>query len=55
MSRQSAYDARRLASGWRRVPVWLDPETNKVLDGLKRELETSEQEAIRWALRNVGR
>lgn len=51
-SRQSAYDARRLAQGWRRVPVWLDAETQAALERLAGRGEV--QEAIRRAIREAA-
>lgn len=50
-SRQSAYDARRKAAGWRRVPVWLSPDLKAALDAHRASEGLSEQEAI---VRAVG-
>ncbi len=52
MTRQSAYDARRIASGWKRIPVWLDPETLVALDRLSGGI-VSQQEAIRRAIKGA--
>lgn len=54
-SRQSAYDRRRLAQGWRRVPVWLDAVTIQSLDTLRAVWpESSAQELIRVAVRQMA-
>ena len=52
MRRQREHDARRIAAGWRRVPVWLDPETLRHVGRVRAALTCSEQEAIRHAVRD---
>ena len=54
MTRQREHDARRIAQGWRRVPVWLDPETLERVALIKEQLACSEAQAIRTALRHYG-
>lgn len=49
-SRQYAYDTRRRAAGWRRVPVWLSPDLKAALDAHRAAEGLSEQEAIRAML-----
>ncbi len=55
-SRQRTHDAARIAQGWRRVPVWLDPETLIALDIMKRLMakKQSEQSCLRWAIRQAA-
>ncbi len=55
-SRQRAHDAQRIAQGWRRVPVWLDPETLGALAQIRADApHLSEMAAIRWAIREVAK
>jgi hypothetical protein len=52
LSRQRTHDAKRIKEGWRRIPVWLDPETLVALAASKNG--RSEQETIRAAVRQAA-
>lgn len=53
-SRQYASQQRKIEAGWRRVPVWFDPEGLARLAALTRE-GASEQAAIRRAVEMAAR